>query len=147
MDGFAWNEFGGMAAYTPTHTKDVSILVVDDDSSIRELLTCLLESEGYRVTQAVDGHDALRVACQIPPSLIISDVMMPMLDGFELVECLQRHPELRTVPVILTTAAITNGRCDVPLISKPFDFDQLIATIGTALMDARVQGSTGFARV
>jgi len=105
------------------------ILVVDDDRAIREFLIIMLEEEGFATVGAGNGREALRIAAVEPPSLVVSDIMMPHLDGYELVAQLRRDPKLRSVPVILTTAARRARQVDVPLFHKPFDIDQLLAAI------------------
>ena len=105
------------------------ILVVDDERAIRELLVFLLEEEGFATAEAGNGRDALRIAAAQPPSLVISDFMMPYVDGYELVARFRGNPTLRSVPVILTSAAQRTRPVDVPLFRKPFDIDQLLAAI------------------
>lgn len=105
------------------------ILVVDDDRAIREFLVFTLEEEGYVTVEAGNGREALRIAAERPPSLVVSDIMMPYLDGYELVAQLRRNPRLCAVPIILTTAAPRSRPVDVPLFTKPFDIDQLLAAV------------------
>jgi CheY-like chemotaxis protein len=126
-----------MAVLVPHGTHDLKrnslILVVDDDSSIREFLVLMLEEEGFATAEAANGWDALRVAARHPPSLVVSDIMMPLLNGYELVARLQKDEALRSVPIILITAAVLTRPVNVPLVRKPFDIDLLLAAIITSL--------------
>lgn len=80
------------------------ILVVDDDPSIREMLVLILETRGFDVRQAADGMKALERARAEPPSLILLDLMMPGMDGFEVLEAMRRHEKWSDIPVIVITA-------------------------------------------
>jgi len=123
------------------------ILVVDDDPSIREFLVLMLEEEGFATAEAANGWDALRVAARHPPSLVVSDIMMPLLNGYELVAHLREDATLRSVPVILTTAATQTRSVDVPLVRKPFDIDLLLAAITTSLNQPAMWDQHAAARV
>src|SRR5512135_3615929 len=83
------------------------ILVVDDSEPDRELLKLLLELNGYRVTVAGNGVEALAVARSSRPDAIVSDVAMPKMDGFLLCHAWMQDPELRTVPFIFYSANLT----------------------------------------
>ncbi len=115
-----------------------TILVVDDEEAIRGLLVNLLEDEGYLVVAARNGRAALEAIADAPPNLVITDLMMPELDGRELIRRLQARPEWSQIPVILLSAALPD-RGAIPLVgvfvSKPFDLDALLAIIATALND------------
>ncbi len=81
-----------------------SVLVVDDDERARALLTAVLEPRGYRVRAVAGGAEALEALKAAPADVVITDLMMPGLSGFELVERLAAEPSLRAVPVIVLTA-------------------------------------------
>lgn len=81
-----------------------SVLIVDDDDVARQLLHARLERDGYRVLVAEDGGQAVQVALQARPDAIVSDVVMPGLDGFELCAALRAREELDEIPIILLTA-------------------------------------------
>ena len=81
-----------------------TILVVDDNAINRKLLVALLSSDGHLTLQASDGADGLAVARQHRPQLIISDILMPSMDGYAFVRALRREPQLRGTPVIFYTA-------------------------------------------
>jgi pilus assembly protein CpaE len=80
------------------------ILIIDDDPDTIEFLTLILQRLGYQVLEARDGMDALAEAHSEKPDLIILDVMMPGLDGFEVARSLRRHPETALTPILMFTA-------------------------------------------
>ena len=88
------------------HVTDPSrpILVVEDDPGSRDLLCRLLEKQGYAVAEAENGRVALEQLAGDPPQLILLDLMMPTMDGFELIEHLRRRVEWRQIPVVVVTA-------------------------------------------
>ncbi len=108
-----------------------TVLIVDDEPAIVDLLSQLLEDEGYRVISAGDGLAAYEKIGELQPDLVIADVMMPRMDGFTLVDRLSDggHP----VPVILMSAAVESRRQGVPFIAKPFDLGELLALVDTFL--------------
>ena len=81
-----------------------SILVVDDEMYIVNILDFTLATEGLRVITAANGEEALRHAVENPPDLVILDVMMPKIDGFEVCRALKAKDETKDIPVILLTA-------------------------------------------
>src|SRR5206468_11147810 len=82
-----------------------SILVVDDDRRVVELLSIALGAYGYRVLQALDGDEALRVALRERPDLVVLDVRLPRKSGFEVCERLRQDPDDPHVPIIMVSAA------------------------------------------
>jgi DNA-binding response OmpR family regulator len=80
------------------------ILVADDDAWILRMVTTVLKKRGYEVDTAPDGEQAYERALSNPPDLLITDVMMPNVDGWTLVKRMREHPVLRDVPVIFLTA-------------------------------------------
>ncbi len=115
--------------------KDQHILVVDDNPQIRELLKECLQDE-YRVSEADDGNSALDQVKQTIPDLIISDVIMPGMDGFDLCRALKTDENFRKIPVILLTAKASElmraegmeaGADDY--IPKPFSPNDLLEKI------------------
>lgn len=80
------------------------ILLVEDDSNLREIYGARLEAEGYEIKSAGDGEEALAVAVKEKPDLIISDVMMPKISGFDMLDILRATPETKDVKVIMMTA-------------------------------------------
>jgi len=88
----------------PKATKAPSILVVDDSLTTRELERSILEASGYEVHLAVDGLDGLNKASEREFDLIISDVQMPRMDGFRMVEILKQDERHKDIPVVVVTA-------------------------------------------
>jgi adenylate cyclase len=82
------------------------ILIVDDNADNREILEARLASQGYQTTQAIDGEEALQAVRAQLPDLILLDVMMPKLDGFEVTRQLRADPTLPYIPIILVTAKV-----------------------------------------
>lgn len=82
----------------------MTILVIDDDACVREYIKEALHGQGYRILLAARGKDGLRAAIEHEPDLIILDLMMPDMSGFDVVDALKRHPTARDIPVIVFTA-------------------------------------------
>ncbi|MBO4548946.1 MAG: response regulator [Abditibacteriota bacterium] len=80
------------------------ILIVDDDENILALIEKTLEKAKYEVVKATDGKQALNLVVSERPDLLILDIMMPYLDGFEVLQTLRRYPATRNIPVIILTA-------------------------------------------
>ncbi len=117
-----------------------TIMVVEDNVSLLEGLKDLLESAGYRVEIAENGSEALDLLENMKPDLIISDIMMPRLDGYEFKARVRDKPELIGVPFIFLTAK--GGRDDIRLgkdlgvddyITKPFDEEDLLVAVRSKL--------------
>lgn len=89
---------------TDTGSKKRTVLVVEDDAGILRQIAFNLESHGYLVQTAMTGVDALKLLMQKRPDLLITDVMMPEMDGHELVSSVRSDPELADMPVIMLTA-------------------------------------------
>ncbi|MGH7552300.1 MAG: ATP-binding response regulator, partial [Longimicrobiales bacterium] len=79
-------------------------LVVEDDQDARALLRHMLESQGWRVTEAADGMEALAIVSRHAPEVILLDLIMPEMDGFQFLDELRKKPELRDIPVVVVTA-------------------------------------------
>jgi DNA-binding response OmpR family regulator len=116
------------------------VLVADDDAWILRMVATVLEKRGYSVETAVDGEDALARALARPPDLLITDVMMPKLDGWALVRQLRAHSELLMLPVIFLTALSSEddrirgfrlGADDY--VTKPFRFEELDLRVAKTL--------------
>jgi two-component system, OmpR family, response regulator len=126
--------------------KEARLLVVDDEPNILELLSASLRFAGFDVATATNGNDALRVASTYRPDLVVLDVMMPGLDGFEVVRRLRK--EEQRVPVLFLTAkdgtedkvaGLTLGGDDY--ITKPFSLEEIIARIRAVLRRITSLGS------
>jgi CheY-like chemotaxis protein len=119
------------------------VLIVDDDPWILRMVSTLLEKRGYAIATASDGEEGLMRADQMKPDLIITDVMMPKLDGWQLVRALRSRPELALVPVIFLTALggeedrIRGFRLGADdYLPKPFRFEELDLRVANALKKA-----------
>ena len=116
------------------------VLVADDDAWILRMVATVLEKRGYSVETAVDGEDALHRALARTPDLLITDVMMPKMDGWSLVRQLRAHADLAMLPVIFLTALSSEddrirgfrlGADDY--VTKPFRFEELDLRVAKTL--------------
>ncbi|HZL08209.1 MAG TPA: response regulator, partial [Candidatus Dormibacteraeota bacterium] len=80
------------------------LMLVEDDNNLREIYGARLQAEGYQIVSAKDGEEALVLAKAEKPDLIISDIMMPKISGFEMLDILRNTDELKAVKVIMLTA-------------------------------------------
>lgn len=111
------------------------ILVVDDLMDNLFLLQTVLEAEGYNVELADNGQAALTKVQTSPPDLILLDVMMPDMNGYEVTQQIRQNPEVPYIPILLVTAydepkaveGLNSGAND--FIRKPIDFDELLARV------------------
>jgi len=104
------------------------ILVVDDEEPMVDLLTDILEDQGYAVITAHNGRVALQLAQEQHPDLVISDVMMPFVDGIELTKRLRAGHGTRNMPVILMSAAMSPdlAACGAnDFVGKPFAIERI----------------------
>jgi DNA-binding response OmpR family regulator len=113
-------------------------LIVDDDPTIRSALEALLEDEGFAPQTASNGQEALRMVHDNPPSLILMDLMMPVMNGIDAVRELKADPRTSAIPVIAMSAGFILLETIADLLSdgiieKPFDIDTLIISINAAL--------------
>ena len=117
------------------------VLVVDDNATYRKVVAAVLGYEGHSILEAADGAEALELACKEFPQLIISDVVMPSMDGYEFVRRLRADPQLAHTTVIFHTAHFGDQeahqlaqRCQVSLmLAKPCDRADLLRVVGQAL--------------
>jgi len=117
-----------------------AILIIDDDDDLRELLSSLLASEGYQTLQAASGAKGIETAQCSKPDLVLLDIMMPEMDGYEVCERLKADPSTRHIPIVMVT--VKNDIADISrslvtgasgFIMKPFDFDCLLHTVHMVL--------------
>ncbi|GAA2515461.1 response regulator [Pilimelia columellifera] len=118
------------------------ILAADDDPSAREILTRILTADGHKVETVGDGETALREIRRIRPDLILTDVDMPLINGFLLCDEVRHDGELRHTPVVLVTGVVNPGDhraaqvgADAVLV-KPFTPADLLACVHTHLTAA-----------
>ena len=88
------------------------ILVADDKASSRELIRTLLEHEGYEISEAEDGQEAVEIACSTLPDLILLDIQMPRLDGYAAVREMRRYEPLKSLPIVALTASAMHSDRD-----------------------------------
>src|SRR5574339_497173 len=119
-----------------TERKPLTILVIEDHPDQRDLLAIVLQREGYRVITAANGLEALEKLEVENVQIALSDIMMPKMDGFELIKRIRNSPTLKSIYLILITARIQEGdrvrRLDLgadDYITKPFSFSELLARV------------------
>ncbi len=122
-----------------------TILVVDDHEEIREALTEILEEEGHKVVQAVDGLNALEVIASSRPDVVLLDIAMPGMDGLETLRRLKDRPDSASLPIIMVTAqgdrqnmvkAVQLGVRDY--VTKPWEPGEVEMCVNWALKAANV---------
>ncbi len=112
------------------------VLVVDDQEDNRRILRDLLTSVGYEIIEAEDGEQAIIVAAVRRPDLILMDIQMPILDGYDATRRIKADPTLRAIPIIVVTSYALSGDeeralaagCDA-YIAKPYSPRQLLARV------------------
>lgn len=127
---------------TSRRQRDQSILVVDDSKSIRKMVVSSLEEEGFFVHQANNGAEALELIENVRPDLVISDIEMPGMNGFELCKAVRQHTELNDTPFIVMSSLTDRGSMKRMLqdgasayICKPFNSDELVILVEKILAD------------
>jgi len=114
------------------------ILAVDDQASNTRLVKLYLErTNDYLVLEVNDSKAALAAAEEFQPHLILLDVLMPGMDGWDLAGCFQAHPKLKAVPIVFLTSAITKGEVEAsggrfwgyPILAKPFVLKEMAACL------------------
>lgn len=129
------------------------ILACDDEKNIARLVQVNLERQGYQVSVAHDGREALEKIAAERPDLIVLDVMMPYMDGYEVLQNLRRNPATRDIPVIMLTAKAQDA--DVfrgwqsgvdCYLTKPFNPTELVAFVNRIFgsMDGTIGGERRF---
>lgn len=122
----------------------VSVLLAEDDSDIRDVLAEVLRGEGYDVLEAANGLEALKLAVQTPPDIVVTDLMMPMMDGRALIRELKSRAWLSSVPIVVITAyrSRAEGLAADRTLPKPFDLDDFTATIRELSLASGGAGAT-----
>ncbi|MGB3310029.1 MAG: response regulator [Nodosilinea sp.] len=127
---------------------DFRILVVDDIDDNLFLLQTVLETEGYAVDTAGNGGTALAKVENSPPDLILMDVMMPDMNGYEVTRQIRQNPKLPVMPILMVTAYdMINAGQGLALgahsfIRKPIEFDQLLTKVATLLEECHHQNDS-----
>jgi len=123
-----------------SNTNERTILVADDESHILHVVSLKLKNAGYRVLTARDGQEALEMAQQEKPDLLITDYHMPQLSGIELCRKLKQDPATTNIPAIMLTArgyslepADTEQSGILRMLSKPFSPRHLLDTVNEVL--------------
>src|SRR5512138_1556906 len=112
----------------PASPSSPRVLIVEDDVDIRETLAELLATAGYDTAQAANGRDGLDQARRAPPDLIVLDLMMPVMDGWQFRSAQRGDPALAPIPVIVISASGPSSSIDADLfLQKPFPMDRLVA--------------------
>ncbi|MCP4899920.1 MAG: response regulator, partial [bacterium] len=127
---------GGVWSQTP-EARQLRILVVDDSATSRTLERNILQTAGYDVITAIDGNEALSVLRREQIDLVISDVEMPVIDGFELTRRIRQEAELERLPVVLVTSLGSDDHkrtgaevgADAYIVKGAFDQDELLKTV------------------
>ncbi|MBI4427490.1 MAG: response regulator [Ignavibacteriales bacterium] len=114
------------------------VLVVDDDDAFRDAIVRVLQDEGYNIVQATDGADGLEKATKENPDIIVSDVFMPNMNGFMMVEELQKDNRTSKIPIVMMTGAAQgagawSSDASIEYIEKPFSLDLLLETVRKVL--------------
>lgn len=106
------------------------MLVVDDELDIRQAVAEVLSEEGHEVVAARDGREALIQLRAFHPNLVLLDLMMPGMNGWEFRAAQRRDPELREIPVVILSALGRDGGVDADgYIQKPFSLDDLLSEV------------------
>ncbi len=124
------------------------ILLVEDDKSLREIYGVRLLAEGYDIVSAGDGEEALAMAIKEKPQLIVSDVMMPKISGFDMLDILRSTTETKDIKVIMMTALSSDDQrargeqlgADRYLVKSQVGIEDVVRTVHEVLADAPMQG-------
>ncbi|WP_136515672.1 hybrid sensor histidine kinase/response regulator [Geomonas edaphica] len=127
--------------------KTAMILIVDDTPANLQLLESILKEKGYEVRGAINGPMALKAARLQPPDLVMLDINMPEMNGFEVCRALKEDPALASIPVIFVSAAVETAdklrafdEGGVDYVTKPFQAQEVLARVETHLELSRVRG-------
>jgi len=119
----------------------VKVLVAEDSSTVRRLVTARLKADGYEVAEAADGEEALRLAREGVPDLLVLDKVMPKLDGFEVIRALRDDPRTSQIPIVMLTERTSEedvlGGLSLGVedyMPKPFSPHELSARVKRALL-------------
>ena len=124
----------------------MKIMVVEDDAALREIYSIRITAEGYDVVSAGDGEEALAMAVREKPNLILSDVMMPKISGFDMLDILRATPETASIKVVMMTALSSDDQrqrgerlgADRYLVKSQVGIEDVVNTIHEVLGDKPV---------
>jgi CheY-like chemotaxis protein len=123
------------------------ILLVEDEPGVMESMTLLLELEGYQISQAFDGYQGLQKLTDSHPDLILTDYMMPCMDGLEMIRRIRSNPQQADTPIIFISAVLSPETEVKELVDmylhKPVRVDQLVEVIELLLSRRNVSPSQG----
>lgn len=118
----------------------IKILIADDNSFIRNSTCYALKREGYIIYEAETGQAAIDQAVKHVPDIIIMDLLMPVMNGFDAIENIRQFPDLKDIPIVLITAHATKEHVlkgtklgVVAFLVKPFNLDELIGLIQSTI--------------
>jgi CheY-like chemotaxis protein len=117
------------------------VLVVEDDPDIRELEADALKSEGHLVYPAENGREGLRLAQVVHPDVVVLDLMMPVMTGWEFRAAQRVDPELCEVPVIVVSAVAGDGLAAARTLAKPFELSELLRAVEQVLRATSSRGA------
>ena len=120
-----------LASLNSQHSGSNVVLVVDDDPDILEALSEILEAEGFEIRRARNGKEALERLEPDPPQLILLDLMMPVMDGWEFAQRLKQRPRVSSIPIIVLSADrnVSNKAAEIGAVghlAKPFELNDLL---------------------
>ncbi len=114
----------------PSHQHFASVLLVEDDKDIRDAVSALLESEGYTVLTAGNGKEALQVLEQGEPCVVLLDLMMPVMSGWDFMNEVKKDKRLEDIPVVVVSAYSERKAEGVRrVLKKPLDVPKLLAAV------------------
>lgn len=125
------------------------VMLVEDDDSLREIYSIRLTAEGYTIVSAKDGEEALAVAVRERPDLIVSDVMMPKISGFDMLDILRSTPETQNIKVIMMTALSSEDQrvrgeslgADRYLVKSQVGIEDVVNVVHDVLGDRAADGT------
>jgi CheY-like chemotaxis protein len=109
------------------------ILVVDDEPDLRFLLRRIFEAAGHEVSEAGNGADALKSVRRTRPDLVVTDMMMPVMDGVELIRRLRGDPTMRDIPIVAVSGHDHLAGTADAVVSKPFHAHALLVAVNALL--------------
>ena len=127
---------GGISPQRGGQAAKRKILLVEDEPNVIELMTIFLSRRGYEVANVIEGTEVLDKVRSLKPDMIILDIMIPKLNGFEVCSRLKSDPELRNIPVMILSALVQKNEIEMGIrmgadmyMTKPFQNSELISNI------------------